>query len=160
MTEEATAPADKRVEIKGQDNVLTMLVHGANQMEKAVTDGLWVTLTVRGVIMSGEVIPIWQWFDEQKEISGGDETVVGYLASLLVAEHERLTSLRQKVDNGEEISEEDQKTLDELPQFIHLRNAISFLPERVPVTGHYWRGRLSEVSGWSFGRLRDLDQTS
>ncbi|TXS40181.1 hypothetical protein EAO75_34825 [Streptomyces sp. uw30] len=39
--------------------------------------------------------------------------------------------------------------------FIHLRGARVFQPGQsgLPGNGMYWRGRLSEVTGWSFGSL-------
>jgi hypothetical protein len=39
--------------------------------------------------------------------------------------------------------------------YIHLRGArvVAAGVSPLPVAGMYWRGRLSEVSGWSFGHL-------
>jgi hypothetical protein len=39
--------------------------------------------------------------------------------------------------------------------YIHLREAcvVAAGVSPLPVAGMYWRGRLSEVSGWSFGHL-------
>jgi hypothetical protein len=52
-----------------------------------------------------------------------------------------------------ELTDAERLELTQPPAFIHLRHARTFLPQPVPDTGHYWRGRLEDVSGWSFGQL-------
>jgi hypothetical protein len=45
--------------------------------------------------------------------------------------------------------------------FIHLRDAmIAAGVGSAPLAGMHWRGRLSEVSGWSFGHLRAEPQAA
>lgn len=44
---------------------------------------------------------------------------------------------------------------DYTPTFLHLRQARVFVPgqEGMPDNGMFWRGRLSEVTGWALGHL-------
>ncbi|MFA6560536.1 MAG: hypothetical protein WCV00_01345 [Verrucomicrobiia bacterium] len=48
-----------------------------------------------------------------------------------------------------------------LPEFVHLRNARFFVPGQLPIPqeGVYWRGRLSEIAGYSFGVFQVAGQT-
>ena len=58
----------------------------------------------------------------------------------------------------ERLSDRYQRLLaqDERNDYIHLREArvVAAGASSLPVAGMHWRGRLSEVSGWSFGHLR------
>ena len=50
------------------------------------------------------------------------------------------------------------KPSEELPEFIHLSGARFFIPGNPPIPtdidGVFWRGRISEVAGFSFGILK------
>ncbi|MER6539673.1 hypothetical protein ABT215_39015 [Streptomyces sp900105755] len=39
------------------------------------------------------------------------------------------------------------------PRFVHLKDVTLFVPGVSPVGLPFWRGRLSEVSGWTIGKL-------
>ena len=42
--------------------------------KEPVNAGISVALTVRGTLVSGEIIPHWQWFDEQTESTARSRT--------------------------------------------------------------------------------------
>lgn len=133
------------------DRVLGLLIDALNSRTEVVDAGIWVALTVRGTMVSGEIIPHWQWFDEQTTLFG-EESHVAFFAALMKESRDEHLALQNKDDA--ELTDEERRELTQPPGFIHLRHARTFLPQPVPRTGHYWRGRLEDVSGWSFGQLR------
>ncbi|MEU4242551.1 hypothetical protein [Actinoplanes sp. NPDC026619] len=132
------------------DRVLGLMIDALNSRKEAVDAGIWVALTVQGTMISGEIIPHWQWFDEQTTLFG-EESHVAFFASLMKESRDEHIALMDKDDA--DLTDAERLELTQPPAFIHLRNARTFLPQPVPDTGHYWRGRLEDVSGWSFGQL-------
>jgi hypothetical protein len=143
------------------DMALATVVGAINDLNEIQDDGPGVVLTLGGLVVSGTVIPDWQWFDEVEHAaraafvvhtSGSVDDEHGGWASLFARdEHraareatERLSDRYQRL-----IAQEDRAT------YIHLREARVFAAGvgPLPVGGIYWRGRMSEVSGWSFGHL-------
>ncbi|GIF22858.1 hypothetical protein BJ973_000785 [Actinoplanes tereljensis] len=145
------AEAVKEIRESAPDRVLGLMVDALNSRKESVDGGIWVSLSVRGTMVSGEIIPHWQWFDEQTTLFG-EESHVAYFASLMKESRDEHVALMDKDDS--ELTPEQRWELNQPPAFIHLRHARTFLPEPVPTRGHYWRGRLEDVSGWSFGELR------
>ncbi len=137
------------------DRVLGVMIDMLNSRKEPVDAGIWVALTVRGTLVSGEIIPHWQWFDEQTE-QYGEESHVAYFASVMKQSRDEHVVLLEKDES--ELTAADRDELDRRPAFVHLRHARSFIPQPVPRGGHYWRGRLEDVSGWSFGKLRGEDE--
>ncbi|GIM92144.1 hypothetical protein [Paractinoplanes toevensis] len=142
----------KEIRESAPDRVLGLMVDALNSRKEAVDGGIWVSLSVRGTMVSGEIIPHWQWFDEQTTLFG-EESHVAYFASLMKESRDEHVALMDKDDS--ELTADQRWELNQPPAFIHLRHARTFLPEPVPARGHYWRGRLEDVSGWSFGPLRE-----
>lgn len=151
------------------DRTLVALVDTIDSDSEPHQQGTALILTLGGQVVSGFLIPSWQWFEEVTEISaralaenGGDagaESIEGTLA--------RLASVARIKDRDEMLASRDalealpidvRKTVYEAstPDYIHLRGARVFspgagmLPTNRPL---HWRGRLSEVAGWSFGVL-------
>lgn len=132
------------------DEVLGILIGAHNKMKEAVEEGTWVILNARGSLISGELLPAWQWFTEQAELHGED-TFFAILADNIKKAHDKDMELLKK--EPEDLTRDEHFRLWDPPIHIHLRNARNFLPEPVPMNGYYWRGRIDEISGWSLGRL-------
>lgn len=133
------------------DDVLATYVDAVNQAQEPVAEGLPVTLTVRGLVIAGELIPNWQWFDEVAQLPGGPDSRYFELARAL-KEHVRTTSDAVAAQSaGDELTDEQRTALGTRTAYIHLRNARLLVPASAPQGAPYWRGRLSDVSGWSVG---------
>ena len=150
------------------DEVLAILVSVINSSEKRVDEGPGVVLTVGGQVISGKVIPNWQWFedvrngsrdafiaaggDPEADHEGGFALLFREMAKNLVERAKEFAAAKDAVENlaphfQQMIAEQD------TPGFIHLHEARAYAPGSIglPANGMYWRGRLSEVSGWAFG---------
>jgi hypothetical protein len=109
---------------------------------------LGVTLTIHGLLISGNIISFQKYLEG---IAQGFESATGnQKIGQILAESYRNASqeyLKIRKDEG----------LEELPPrlYIHLSNAkFIFGNTIVPTeTGVYWRGRLEEVDGFSFGAM-------
>lgn len=148
------------------DGVLQVIVSTVNNLEERTESGTGLVLTVKGVVISGELIPAWQWHEELEQgirdahvRAGQDPEHAGFAELFKLAAE----STRQRRDEQRALEELDQLPQryrdligqEERTQFIHLRDARVFSPGNagLPGNGLLWRGRLSEVSGWSFGKL-------
>ena len=144
------------------DETLAMLVEVIDKMSPPKSEGPGVTRTLSGLVVSGRVIPHWKWFGEVEHASRAAFTV--HTGGCVDDEHGGWATLFKGVseslmqDHAEYAAATD--ALQSLPEryqtnFIHLRGARVFSPggTGLPGNGMPWRGRLSEVSGWSFGLL-------
>ncbi|GAA0922074.1 hypothetical protein GCM10009559_05280 [Pseudonocardia zijingensis] len=152
------------------DRALATVVGAINDLTEIQDDGPGVVLTLGGLVVSGTVIPDWQWFDEVEhaaraafvvhtggsiddEHGGWASLFEGVAESLVQARNERRfareATARLSARYQHLVAQEDRTT------YIHLRDArvIAAGVSPLPVAGMYWRGRMSEVSGWSFGHL-------
>jgi hypothetical protein len=152
------------------DRALATVVGAINDLTDIQDDGPGVVLTLGGLLVSGMVIPDWQWFEEVEhaaraafvvhtggsiddEHGGWSSLFEGVSESLVQARDERRTA-REAAEHLSGryqclVADEDRTT------YIHLREArvIAAGASPLPVAGMYWRGRMSEISGWSFGHL-------
>lgn len=97
---------------------------------------LGITLTVRGILVSGTMVGRTRWFRELDETYG--ETLVGLTSSLR--------------ETNETLSERDADEIEE--HRIHLINARHYPGgSPVPASGTFWRGQISSIDGWSLGTL-------
>jgi hypothetical protein len=159
------------------DETLATLVETIDQMSPPKGEGPGVTLTLSGLVVSGRVIPHWQWFDEIEHASRAAFTVHtggsiddehGGWATLFKGVSESLQQDRDEyaaANNAvQSLPEQYQRHLAEInpTRFIHLRDARVFSPQGagLPGTGMHWRGRLAEISGWSFGLLEAATTTA
>ena len=151
------------------DRVLEIVVGEINSLAEPQADGPPVTLTLGGSVVSGTIIPDWQWFDEVEHAASAGFTVHaggsiddehGGWARLFRGVSESLVRDReehravQNVVGG--LSERYRRLLahEDRTSYIHLTSARVLAPGFGPLHGRmHWRGRLSEVSGWSFGHL-------
>jgi hypothetical protein len=152
------------------DRALETVVGAINALVQLQNDGPGVVLTLGGLVVSGTVIPDWQWFDEVEhaaraafvvhtggsvddEHGGWARLFDGIVESLVQARDEQ----RAAREATEHLSARYQRFLaqEDRTDYIHLREArvVAAGVSPLPVAGMHWRGRLSEVSGWSFGHL-------
>jgi hypothetical protein len=152
------------------DRALGTVVEVINALTELQDDGPGVVLTVGGLVVSGTVIPDWQWFDEVEHAAraafvvhtgGAIDDEHGGWARLFRGVAESLVQARDEHraarEATERLSDRYQRLLadDDRTNYIHLREArvVAAGASSLPVAGMHWRGRLSEVSGWSFGHL-------
>jgi hypothetical protein len=148
---EWTVPCEPELDWNEPDDVLARYVETVNQAQEPVCTGFAVTLTVRGVVIAGELVPHWQWFDEVAQNSGGQDSDYFELARTL-KEHARVTSEATEAQSaGTELTEEQRSALRIRTAYIHLKNARLLAPASGAQRSQYWRGRLSDISGWSIG---------
>lgn len=96
-----------------------------------------ITLWVPGAVVSGKLVGVNHWLNTLVE--NLDEKLAGLPAAL----HRQLL-LPDERDEDEGVTW----------SYIHLVDARIFVgTEAVPTSGCMWRGRLSEVAGWSFGQF-------
>lgn len=132
------------------DLVLQLMVASINNLSAPIEDGSPINLFVNGILLSGQIIPDWQWFEEQA--AGTSPSPEAMIADILKDKRDRARRLRGQVPA--ELTEEEHEEALAAPAFIHLKNCRVFMPQPVPSSGDlYWRGRLSDVSGWSYGQL-------
>jgi hypothetical protein len=137
------------------DTVLLLMVDSINNLTEPIKDGSPINLFVRGLLLSGQIIPDWQWFEEQASLNPGGcpETMI---AEILKDKRNRVRALRDR--GPTELTPDEHEEALASPAFIHLKNCRVFLPQPVPSSGDlYWRGRLADISGWSYGQLTPSD---
>ena len=148
------------------DSTLGIIVGTANGTKNRWEDGPGLLLTLSGMMVSGKLMPGWQWYEEvEKQLrdayvaGGGDpENEDAGWAKLFKDIGQRIQKQRDEedaaADAAEGLASRYQKALAEQSPtaFIHLRDARIYAPgqEGVPGKGMHWRGRLSEIAGWSF----------
>lgn len=153
------------------DTALEILVNVANSFTTPVEDGWFgVTLYVRGTVVTGRLIPNWQWMEEvaeqmqaatlKSDPDGDDEGErlgVTPLFDRLASEMKENRDNNEKLkDIADQLTDAQARAAAQVSQttFLHLKDAKFFAAEHlVPQVGSHWRGRLSEVDGWSPGVL-------
>ena len=127
-------------------------------------------LTLGGLVISGTIIPDWQWFDEVEHAAraafvvhvggsiddehGGWARLFKGAAESAARDHAERRAAREVTeglpDRYQRLVAQQDRTA-----FIHLTEARVVAPgvSPLPGAGMHWRGRLSEISGWSFGHL-------
>ncbi|MFS8197950.1 hypothetical protein ACLVWQ_04605 [Streptomyces sp. CWNU-52B] len=120
------------------DLQLQMLVRLVGQDPHAA---LPVTFVIGGGLLYGDLISHKAWTtDWARSLRGVD----GAGAQLL----ERFPEQVDEVVSDKQGRQAPQR----LPQWIHLRDATSVVGPGDPVVMPLWRGRLTDVSGWSLGK--------
>jgi hypothetical protein len=129
------------------DSVLATYVSLMDQLIEPADPGIALSLTVDGLVVDGELIPQWQWFAEVSKLSNYEDAFYTGMAEY-VKEQSDLAHQAVKIrDAGLEVTHRQHLALSAPTKYIHLRNA------RINGTGdnRLWRGRLSDVSGWTPG---------
>ncbi|WP_329413590.1 hypothetical protein OG802_24230 [Streptomyces sp. NBC_00704] len=141
------------------DHSLVALVNVINSANED-PGGPWLVLTTGGLVVSGQLIPNWLWFESyESEISAQDEdnawTV--YFSSIKDSIKEQFEEQRKAEVAAESLGVRYQQAILDVQDtaFIHLREAKVFSPGQkpMPANGMRWRGRLVDIAGWSFGKL-------
>jgi len=134
-----------------RDWLLETLVNLANQFEL----GIPITLIVQGAVITGQLIGVKQYFTEYGSVLGqgfrglSEEIAASVQRIFTDTGDQSLVSLR---DRNQQDTEESEP---ESPTYIHLKDTkfvfgSSLTPEG---NGVLWRGRISEVVGFSLGTL-------
>ena len=158
------------------DRVLEIVVAEINNLSELQDGGPPVVLTLGGSVVSGTIIPDWQWFDEVEHAAragftvhtggsiddehGGWARLFRGLSESLVRDREEHRAA-QNVVGG--LAERYRRLLaqQDRTSYIHLSGARVLAPGGpLPPGGVHWRGRLSEVSGWSFGHLGEAPRAA
>jgi hypothetical protein len=159
------------------DRALEVIVSEINSLVERQDGGPPVVLTVGGLVIGGAIISDWQWFDEVEHAAraaftvhtggriddehGGWARLFRGVSESLVRDHEEHRAAENVIEGLSEryrrlLAQENRTT------YIHLKDARVLAPgvSPLPSGGMHWRGRLSEVSGWSFGHLGEPSPTS
>lgn len=150
MTVHLTEPGKELAETMPDppDTVLQLMVGSINNLTEPIEDGSPINLFVQGILLSGQIIPDWQWFEEQASGTSPEAMIAG----ILKEKRDRARRLRGRV--LEDLTPEEHEEALAPPAFIHLKNCRVFMPQPVPSSEDlYWRGRLADISGWSYGQL-------
>jgi hypothetical protein len=129
-------------EARGQDWFLEQFVERLNTDPAAPR--IWVTLAVRGTIVTGQIISAREWLEET---AGGTGTADAVLSNA----EEREPSRGAPPGAARRV-----------PRHIHLREA-RYISDGIAIPEHRgmpWRGRLDAVDGFSFGSLLPSSQPS
>lgn len=149
MTEdqsETEAPAATQAEIDeywelrnkyAPDTALSMLVSTIDRLSDA---GVGITVTVGGTQISGRLTARRKWLEEYRAVLGEDLAFIPAIYDAL-----------WDVDDERSETEETPK----FSAFLHLAQATTILPGggRLGGENFYWRGRLTEIQGWSVGEF-------
>lgn len=148
------------------DQALLLLVKVANASEEGTGWGL--TLTVSGILISGDLIANTRWLREVEEQTvGAAERALGrvpddgetgvsklfsHFAEVLERQNKTIRTVRESLPD---VAEDLEDLLGGQTAYIHLRNAKIYNANGsvIPTAGMHWRGRLSSVDGWTFGSL-------
>jgi hypothetical protein len=150
-------------EARAIDPALELLVSSVDKLPERHDGGPAITLTVHGLIISGVMIASWQWFQDAEQLCR-DADGGAVWAEISKVFSEGLRTVRSESQVVHEVIEDfAQRYRDALlkvdrPMYIHLRDARSWpggSTSPIPTVGTYWRGRLSDVSGWWFGLLAE-----
>lgn len=120
------------------DGIIELLINFVEAFENEENvlskDTFYITVTTGGLLVSGRII-------------SRDEFMSSHPLSA------RLEDLFNEIQMG--FPEEEKKKDNRARHFIHLEDTHFFTPgqSHTPTKGTFWRGRLSEISGFYFGRL-------
>lgn len=105
-----------------------------------------VTLTVGGTLITGNLISGNSYFEQVADLLAGSPA--NDVTQAMVNYHAKLSTDRYDPSMFE--SDEDRNSV----VFIHLKDAKHFFGTNVlPSNGALWRGKLSDVSGYTIGSL-------
>lgn len=128
------------------DFLLQAFVDAANQMDDF---SISLTLCVSGGVVTGDLVTAPLWMDEVASLVEMDRSDAAFHVANVYREQAGLYRRRRTQRRGEVIGE---------VTYIHLRDAQWLIESGEesylgPDPGIYWRGRLTEIAGWSLGRL-------
>jgi hypothetical protein len=142
------------------DPILGALINTISDSEHPEA-GLGVTLMFPFGVIAGKIISGEQWTREVGELykaADGEDSAVGGYLHMLAADASTEKGEWKKVDEvAEQLPREYRNAvLNARAQltFVHLRDARVLIGGHgIPKNGMHWRGRISEVSGFTLGVL-------
>ena len=140
-----------RADWGGPDKVLDTYVAQMDRLTEPVDPGVQLSLTVHGLLVSGELIPQWQWFAEVSEMSNNEDAFYTGMAEHVKEQSDLAHAAVKLRDTGGEVTHRQYTALTAPTSYIHLRNARIHSPDHTGRGGCLWRGRLCDVSGWTPG---------
>lgn len=140
-----------RSDFSEPDSVLATYVGQMDRLSEPVDPGIPLILSVGGLLVQGELIPQWQWFLEVSELNNHEDAFYVGMAEHVKELSDLAHSAVRLRDTGGEISHRQYLALMSPTKYIHLRNARVLLTDVAQGHGRHWRGRLSEVTGWTPG---------
>ena len=152
------------------DQALQAMVAAIDAVTERQASGPGVVLTLGGLVVSGTITPDWQWFEEVEHVAraafvvhvggsiddehGGWARLFKRAAEAVAKDHAERRTPREVTEGLPDryrhlVARQDQTT------YIHLTQAriVAAGVSPLPAAGMHWRGRLSKISGWSFGHL-------
>lgn len=134
------------------DNVLGTYVAQMDRLTEPVSPGVPLSLSVHGLLVSGELIPQWQWFAEVSELNDHEDAFYVGTAENVKEQSDLAHDAIKNRDTGGEVTHRQHTALMAPTRYIHLRNTRIHSPgARGDGAGTLWRGRLADVSGWTPG---------
>ena len=152
------------------DQALEAVVGAIDALTEPQDGGPGVVLTLGGLVVSGTIIPAWQWFHEVEHsaraafvvhVGGSIDDEHGGWARLFKGTAEAVArdhaERRAALQASEGLPDRYRRLVAQQDQtvYIHLTEArvVAAGVSPLPAAGMHWRGRLSEIAGWSFGHL-------
>ena len=133
------------------DSVLGMYVAQMDRLIKPVDPGVPLSLTVNGLLVTGDLIPQWQWFSEVSELNDYEDAFYTGMAEHMKEQSDLAHDAIRARDIGGEVTYRQMSALLAPTKYIHLRHTRIYSPDSKPESGRLWRGRLCDVSGWTPG---------
>jgi hypothetical protein len=131
------------------DSVLGTYVAQMDRLTEPVNPGVPLSLSVHGLLVSGELIPQWQWFAEVSELNDHEDAFYVGTAENVKEQSDLAHDAIKNRDTGGEVTHRQHTALMTPTRYIHLRNTRIHRPGTLG--GSLWRGRLADVSGWMPG---------
>lgn len=147
MTDAPEIPTDGQpgdFDVPEFDGLLVLMANAVGKVDTGRT--MSITLNVQGATISGTMIAAQAWRHElvqlMREQAGGEFV-------------ETLAQGFENLDAKDAAEAELAPEVRPLPKFIHLRHAHLVSGDSVtPLVFGLWRGRLSQVDGWTYGSTR------
>ncbi|WP_250008443.1 hypothetical protein [Actinoplanes sp. M2I2] len=144
--------AEAPIDWSGPDSVLGTYVAQMDRLTEPVSPGVPLSLSVHGLLISGELIPQWQWFAEVSELNDHEDPFYVGTAEQVKEQSDLAHQAIRIRDAGGEVTQRQHTALIAPTRYIHLRNTRIHSPGmHVSEAGRLWRGRLADVSGWTPG---------
>ena len=128
-----------------------------DRLTAPVNPGVPLSLTVHGLVVSGELIPQWQWFAEVSEMNNDEDAFYTGMAEHMKEQSDLAHDAIRLRDSGREVTQRQYNAVTAPTKYIHLRNARVHSPKMESGEVRLWRGRLCDVSGWTPGSSASAD---